>query len=148
MSTSKNTTEDIEVTEEHLSYAVLEDTFEEQGRSASRMALDRRCARCWGNLYQMEPGELAALTFEDHRAFIRDDCSNQSDYFSPDMPTLELAFRILMGADVPEMPLAELQHKITEIKGMTSFTPHITLEALSRMLDSDNYYGVQRVDGG
>lgn len=148
MSTSKNTAKDIEVTEEHLSYAVQEYTFEKQGRSAVRMALDRRCARCWGTLYQMEPGELAAITFEDHRSWIRDDCSNQADYLSPDMPTLELAFRILIGADVPEMPLAELHQRITEIKSKLSVTPHITLEVLRRMLDADRYYGVQKVDEG
>jgi hypothetical protein len=145
---SKNTAEDIEVTEEHLSYAILEDTFEKQGRSAARMALDRRCARCWGNLYQMEPGEQAAITFEDHRTWIRDDCFNQSGYLSPDMPTLELAFRILIGAGVPEMPLAELHQRITEIKSMRSVTPHITPDVLRRMLDADHYYGVQRVDEG
>ena len=123
-------------------YTIAPSLFEAQGRSARMMALHRRCARCWGTLYQ-KANVLAAFTFEQHRKRIAECCSTQADYTTPEMPVLEVVFRLLLAMGEKGLTLEELHEAMSRPRGATGMPRGLSAEALRRMIVHDRYYGIR-----
>lgn len=75
---------------------------------------------------------------------IRDHCSKQKNFITPDLPTAEAIFRILLANGNQPMPLDHVQEQLAE------FCPSggcqwllLPVEVLERLVQHDTYYGIR-----
>ena len=76
---------------------------------------------------------------------VRDCCARSPAFLSRKLPVLETAFRLFLADGNRPMPLEEIEQKLVRLRGRSSCPP---LPILARLLESDSYYGIRRVDTG
>lgn len=117
--------------------------LEAQGRSLQVLLLHRRCASCWGELIQA-PGQGMEIQASEHLKRIAKQCSTTPDFIRPEMPVMEVVFRILLGYGNQPTPLESIYGALRE-KWTDPSAPRTTSPAtLHRMLASDTFYGITR----
>jgi hypothetical protein len=73
------------------------------------------------------------------------DLAKIEGFVNPEMPLLEAAFRLLLVHENKPMDVEQMGQELAERGIGIRDARVVTPETLTRLLDSDSYYGVQRV---
>ena len=115
------------------------DWFQQNNRSFSAVVQGCLCPKCRERL-KVEKGEISA---DDLLSAIRDCCSRTSDFITYQLPILASIFRLLLANGNQPLDLEELKKQLGEQWGGDAY--RISTEILSRLLSSDQYYGLCEV---
>ena len=111
------------------------DWYQQNNRSFSALAKACLCPECHERL----AGK--AVSAEELLAVIRDCCSKKPGFITPKMPILGSVFRLLLANGNQPLNWEELEGQLREWRGQAC----ASAEALSRLLSSDQYYGLRQV---
>ena len=118
-------------------YHVDIDRIKQLKRSPIAIIAARRGPSCpsllESNQESLDPGKIMAE--------IAKYCANEPDYIRNDMPIQEMVFRILLLRNNKPTSLEDLHSDLTETWANPTRPINISLQGLSRILTSDNYYG-------
>ncbi len=79
----------------------------------------------------------------DPMTVIRDDCSKKRNYITPDMPTLEAVFRVLLASDSTPMRLTDIRVQLAEwCPGGGCQWLLLPADQLERVIRNDKFYGI------
>ena len=110
-------------------YAIDPDWFREHDFVFEECAQARMCESCLARAdeeveerYTVFDQKTGRASFDIRRAkygadpmrVIRDDCSKKRNYITPDMPTLEAVFRVLLANGNQPVRLAEIREQLAE----------------------------------
>lgn len=146
--------------EEEPRYYIDVDWYDQSHLSFLDMAADRMCADCQRRLDEEVEERVPTIdpttrrpTYELRRykrrdrpiPRIRDCCSRRSGYITPELPTLEAVFRILLANGNQPMPLEHVRDQLREwcATGRCQWLL-IPPESLRRVVDADRFYGLRR----
>jgi len=125
-------------------YAIRPDIIEAHGRSLGTVVGARLCPTAVAKL--KDPRATLTMTYKELRNLAKKECSDDLNYLSPQAPVLETAFKLLLVAPGDWLSAEDLHSAISDL-WMTAIRPrHISIEALTRVLNRDSYYGIVRVD--
>jgi len=134
--------ETIEQSEAPSVYQISFDRISELKRSAVAMMADRRPPTSPSRKNpDTELPDAKKLVDE-----IASHCADDENFILTDMPIQEIVFRLLLTRRNSPTLLSDLHYELTE-KYSTPVRPiSVTEKGLSRILDSDTYYGFARVE--
>lgn len=95
------------------------------------------CPKCRERL----KGEISAA---DLLTTIKDCCSNAPRFITGEMPILESIFRLFLANGNQPLDLEELGRQLSEWRGGDTY--RTSVEILSRLLGSDQYYGLRQIN--
>lgn len=127
----------------NVHYVIDPAKAKEQGRSLEALLLSRRCSSCRDRI----EGEGALPPAKKQMEEIAKCCANVEGFLRPGMPLRELVFRLLLKRKNQPMSLNDLHYALTEDLALPTHPMNITVEALKRILDGDQYYGSGRPTG-
>ncbi len=111
------------------------------GRSFSILARDALCAKCRKKLKadttEVKPADLLKA--------VQSCCSKSDNFISPGLPFQESIFRVFLANGNNPLTLEELGAQLTQRRGADIHRTSATF--LSRMIQSDNYYGIKAKSG-
>ncbi|MFQ5996183.1 MAG: hypothetical protein ACE5KP_00975 [Dehalococcoidales bacterium] len=115
------------------------DWLQQNNRSISDLTQGYLCAKCRKQLLAegKKPTEAELLTT------IKDCCGNAPEFITGQSPILESIFRFFLANGNQPLTLEELGNQLSERRG--GDTSRTSEEILSRLLESDRYYGLQPV---
>jgi len=111
------------------------DWQQQSNRSFFAMARDRLCPKCQERL----KGEVSTA---DLLTAIKDCCSKTPDFITGRVPILESIFRLFLANGNQPLGLEELGRQLSEWRGGDTY--RTSVEILSRLLSSDQYYGLRQ----
>ncbi len=114
------------------------DWFQQNDRSFSALAQCCLCPKCRERL----KGEISAA---DLLATINDCCSKTPGFITGELPILESIFRLFLANGNQPLDLEELGRQLSEWRGRDTY--RTSAEILSRLLKTDQYYGLRQVLG-
>ena len=115
------------------------DWYRQNNRSFLALAQGCLCPECGERLKE---GEISAA---DLVTTIRDCCSKTPDFITGKLPILETIFRLFLANGNQPLDLEEMGRQLTDwCGGETSGT---SAQVLSRLLESDQYYGLRQAPG-
>jgi hypothetical protein len=132
--------EDIDAEQPKRRWFINLDWFLQSGRSFYTLAWGRLCPTHRKQL-KAESGEPAA---SDVIAAISDCCSKTPGFVSSELPIMESIFRLFLANRNQPLDLEELSRQLNEWRGGDSY--RTSPEILSRLLESDQYYGLCQVE--
>ena len=134
--------ETIEQPETPLVYQISFDRIAELKRSAIAIVADRRPPLAPSRkLPDSELTDAKKLVDE-----IASYCADDDNFIRTEMPIQEIVFRLLLTRRNTPTLLSDLHYELTE-RWSTPVRPiNLTEEGLTRILDSDTYYGFARVE--
>jgi len=115
------------------------DWYQQNNRSISALAQGYLCAKCRKQL-DAEGKETSAA---DLLATIKECCANEPGFITDQLPILESVFRFFIANGNQPLDLAELGNQLSERRGGDTYCT--SEEVLSRLLKSDQYYGLRPV---
>lgn len=107
--------------------------YEENERSFPMLAQSRLCPSCRGEQSSKTSAELFAV--------FRDCCSKKEDFFAPNLPLREMIFRLFLASGNQPLDLKEINSKLKEWLLQTGDYRQVSIQKLSRIMESDRYYG-------
>ena len=125
-------------------YKIFPEALAASGRSLSLLLLHRRCASCWGTLFQEEAGGIG-IEANEHMKTIASHCSKQPDFIHPGLPIMEAILRILLSNGNKPTTLEQIYDTLQERRSdpTNPWTPPPA--KLYRMISRDAYYGIGEV---
>ncbi len=117
------------------------DWYQVNNRSFFTLARSYLCPKCRQQL-KVEEGEIAAA---DLVAAIKDCCSKEPGFIAGELPILESTFRLFLASGNHPLDLPELGEQLSERRGGDTY--RTSVEILSRLLESDQFYGLSQVAG-
>ncbi len=117
------------------------DWYELNSRSFSALARERLCRKCRKRL-KVEEREVSAAEL---LTTIKDCCYKEPGFITGKLPILESIFRLFLANGNQPLDLEELGKQLSERREGGSYRN--SPEILSRLLESDQYYGVRQVAG-
>jgi hypothetical protein len=115
------------------------DWYQQSNRSFLALAQGCLCPRCRERL---QAGEISSA---DLLATIKDCCSKTPDFITARLPVLERIFRLFLAGGNQPLDVDELGKQLADWCG--GETCGASAEVLSRLLDSDQYYGLRQSPG-
>ncbi|MFC1949009.1 hypothetical protein ACFLW0_02415 [Chloroflexota bacterium] len=116
------------------------DWYKSNNRSFSILAGRCLCVKCRKRL-KVEEAEPPA---DKLLSAIRGCCSHEPGFITGELPVMESVFRLFLSNGNQPLALEEISGQLGERHGANLYrTP---VEVLSRLLDSDRYYGIKPVD--
>ena len=112
------------------------DWFQQNDRSFSALAQSCLCSEC----RERSKGEISAA---DLLTTIKDCCSKSPGFITTELPILECIFRLFLANGNQPLDLEELGRQLSEWRGRDTY--RTSAEILSRLLKSDQYYGLRQV---
>ena len=112
------------------------DWYQQNNRSFFGLAQGCLCPKCQERL---RGGEVSAA---DLLATVKDCCSKKPGFISGNLPILESIFRLFLANGNQPLDLEELGKQLNEWRGGDSY--RTSAEVLSRLLESDRYYGLRQ----
>ena len=112
------------------------DWYQKNNRSLLALAQGCLCLRC---CEQLQEGEISAA---DLLTTIKDCCSKTPDFITARLPILERIFRLFLANGNQPLDVEELGKQLTDWCGEE--THRTSAEILSRLLESDQYYGLRQ----
>ena len=94
------------------------------------------CPKC----QERRKGEISAA---DLLTTIKDCCSETPNFITGELPILESIFRLFLANGNQPLDLEELGKQLSEWRGGDTY--RTSAEILSRLLSSDQYYGLRQV---
>lgn len=135
-----NNSEDASNVETKVRWFIDVDWYTRNNRSFLFLARECLCPKCQKRLKTgKNKGEL---TVDKLLKTIRDCCSESKDFISPKLSILESVFRIVLANANQPLDTEELLKELSERRGNTY---SISAESLSRLLATDEYYGLSQV---
>ncbi len=113
------------------------DWFQQSKRSFSTLAQGCLCPECQARLQ----GEISTA---DLLTTVKDCCSKTPDFITGELPILESVFRLFLANGNQPLDLEELGRQLSEWRGGDTY--RTSVEILSRLLSSDQYYGLRQID--
>ena len=114
------------------------DWYQQNNRSFLALAQERLCLKCRERLKTQKKEASAAELFSS----LRDCCSKTPGFITHKLPILESIFRIFLANSNQPLNLEELQKQLNELH--SGDVHHASVEILSRLLSSDQYYGLRQ----
>lgn len=112
--------------------------YSQNKRSLFTLVQECLCPRCRKRLkvdmQEVEDVDLLATT--------RDCCSQKAGFITGELPILESIFRIFLANGNQPLQLDELRQQLGKWRGGDTY--RTSVEVLSRLLQSDRYYGLRR----
>ena len=140
-------------------YAINLDWFEQRNFVFDEFAQARMCESCLPRAdeeveerYTVFDQKSGRASFDIRRArygadpmrVIRDDCSKKRNYITPDMPTLEVVFRVLLANGNAPMRVAEVREQLAEwCPGGGCQWLLLPAAQLERVIRNDKFYGIR-----
>ena len=141
---AKDTTDQEETSPEDPSYTVDPGLIESQGRSVAVVVVDRLCDAALAKL--KTPDAWRSLSFPQMRRLARESCAKQEDYLSARQPVLETIFRMLLVSPSGTMPLSDIHETLVGLWTTSPWPRHIAIDALRRVLDYAEHFGIGVVE--
>lgn len=110
------------------------DWYEQNNRSFLALAQRCLCPKCREQL----TGEMPAA---DLLTNIKDCCSKTPGFITGELPILDSIFRLFLANGNQPLDVEELGNQLNELRG--GDTCRISPEILSRLLQSDQFYGLR-----
>jgi len=129
------TEQDLEIAEKQLYYFIDLDWYRQQERSFATLASSRLCPT--SRKKEKTKSEAVLL-----RA-IRQCCSKRDGFIIPNMPLLEMVFRIFLANGNQPLNLEQIQEQLQKWLGDSSSARDFSVPKLKRILDNDRYYGLR-----
>lgn len=135
--------------------------FDEVGRSFAALAQGRMCESCRQRLGTEEEVSEPAIDKKTGRVVfekrmvpfgsnpfvvIRDCCAKARRYIHPDLPLLEIIFRIFLADANQPLDADQLHERLVEWLGGAISYRDISPAKLQRILDGDRFYGLRRLE--
>ena len=130
---------DINIDEVKPRWFIDLDWYHQNNSSFSALAQHCLCPKCRERL-EADKGEIPAA---DLLPAIKDCCSKTPGFITDKLPTLESAFRLFLANGNQPLDLEELGRQLSEWRGGDTY--RTSVEILSRLLNSDQYYGLRQV---
>ncbi|MFC1892506.1 hypothetical protein ACFLYR_00485 [Chloroflexota bacterium] len=134
-------TEDISAEQPRQRWFIDLDWFPENSSSFFILVRSRLCFACRERLGDT-PGEIPA---DEMVATISKCCSKTAGFINGELPIMESIFRILVANGNQPLYPEELSLQLGEWRGEDSY--RTSPEILSRLLESDRYYGLRSEQG-
>ena len=112
------------------------DWHQQSNRSFFALAQGCLCPKCQERL----KGEISAA---DLLTTIKDCCSKTPDFITGSLPILESVFRLFLANGNQPLDLEELGRQLSEWRGGDTY--RTSAEILSRLLASDQHYGLRQI---
>ena len=122
------------------SYWIDPARFEELRRSMEVLLATRRCSTC----LEVTPDISSPSPVGEQIAHIVECCAQDESFIQPGMPLQEIVFRIILAAGNIPVPVGQLHYQLTERWATPGNLMNVTPAGLSRVLDTDDYYGFRR----
>lgn len=113
--------------------------YQRNKRSLFTLAQGCLCPKCRQRLKAVE-GEIPA---DEVLSAIRDCCSKAPGFITHQLPILESIFRLFLATDNQPLDLEEMGKQLSQWRGGDTYCT--SAEILSRLLESDQYYGLRQV---
>jgi len=115
------------------------DWYQQSNRSFFALAQSYLCPKCRERLKAVEREISAAELL----SAIGDCCSKTPGFITHRLPILESVFRLFLANGNQPLDLEELGRQLSRWRGGAAY--HTPAEFLSRLLSSDQYYGLRQV---
>jgi len=112
------------------------DWYQQNNRSFFALTQNCLCPKCQKKL----KGEISAA---DLLTTVKDCCSKAPDFITGRLPILESIFRLFLANGNQPLNLEELERQLNEWREGDTY--RTSAEILSRLLSSDQYYGLRQV---
>jgi len=112
------------------------DWYQQNNRSFLVLAQRYLCPKC----REQFKGEMSA---DDLLTTIKDCCSKTPDFITGELPILDSIFRFFLANGNQPLDVDELGNQLNELRGGDTY--RTSPEILSRLLNSDHYYGLREV---
>jgi len=112
------------------------DWYQQSSRSFLTLAKHCLCPECRKRLKEKE------VSPEDLVSAIKDCCSQAKDFIADNLPILERIFRLFLANGNQPLDLEELGEQLRKWRGEGVYPT--SPEVLSRLLESDQYYGLRK----
>jgi len=129
------TEQDMGIDEVQLRYFIDLDWYQQQGRSFASLAASRLCPT--SRKKEKTKSEAALLRT------IRQCCSKRDGFITPNMPLLEMIFRLLLANGNQPLELGQMQEQLQKWLGDSSNARDLSVLKLKRILSNDKYYGLR-----
>ena len=113
------------------------DWHQQSNRSFFTLAQGCLCSKCQERL----KGEISAA---DLLTTIKDCCSKTPNFITGKLPIFESIFRLFLANGNQPLDLEELGRQLSEWRGGDTY--RTSVEILSRLLASDQYYGLRQAN--
>jgi hypothetical protein len=127
--------QDIDIAEAGLRYFIDLGWYQQQERSFATLATSRLCPT--SRKKEKTKSEAALLRT------IKQCCSKRDGYITPNMPLLEMVFRLLLANGNEPLELGQMQEQLQKWLGDTNNSRDLSIPKLKRILDNDRYYGLR-----
>jgi len=114
------------------------DWYQQNNRSLLALTQHCLCHKCRERL----GGSERQVSIPDLLSTIRDCCSQDPEFVTSRLPILENVFRLILANGNQPLDSEELQKQLNELH--SGGVHHASIEILSRLLSSDQYYGLRR----
>ena len=128
--------EDISTNQVSQRWFIDLDWYQQNNRSFFTLAQNYLCPKCQKQL----KGEISAV---DLLATIKDCCSKTPDFITGKLPIVDSIFRLFLANGNQPLNLEELGRQLSEWREGDTY--RTSAEILSRLLSSDQYYGLRQV---
>ena len=112
------------------------DWYQQSSRSFLVLARHCLCPKCRERLKEKE------ISPEDLFPMVKDCCSKAEDFITDSVPILEGIFRLFLANGNQPLDLDEVVEQLSKWRGGMGYLTSPQL--LSRLLESDQYYGLRR----
>lgn len=112
------------------------DWYQQNNRSFLALAQRYLCPKC----REQFTGEMSA---DDLLTTIKDCCSKTPGFITGELPILDSIFRLFLANGNQPLDVEELGNQLNELRGGDTY--RTSPEILSRLLNSDHYYGLREV---
>ena len=129
------TEQDMGINEVRLRYFIDLDWYQQQGRSFASLAASRLCPT--SRKKEKTKSEAALLRT------IKQCCSKRDGFITPNMPLLEMIFRLLLANGNQPLELGQMQEQLQKWLGDSSNARDLSVLKLKRILSNDKYYGLR-----
>jgi len=113
------------------------DWYQQNNRSFWALAQNCLCPKC---REQLKAGEVSAV---DLLSTIRDCCSKTPDFINGRSSILESIFRLFLANGNQPLEVEELGKQLNEWRGGDTY--RTSAEILSRLLSTDQHYGLRQI---
>lgn len=132
--------EDISTEQVQSQWCIDLDWYQSNNRSFLTLAQGCLCPACRKRL-KVDEGEALEA---DVLVAIKDCCSKTAEFITSELPILESIFRLFLANGNQPLDLEELGRQLSERRGGDA--TRTSVEVLSRILESDRYYGLRQVE--
>jgi len=129
------TEQDVETGEKQLHYFIDLEWYRRQERSLATLATSRLCPTS----RKKEKTKSEAVLLRT----IRQCCSKREGFITPNMPLMEMIFRLFLANGNQALNLEQIQEQLQQSLGDSSNARDLSVPKLKRILDNDRYYGLR-----